>query len=153
MKENIFANSKKAFSLIELMFSLVILVIILVGLLYTYVVCFKLNESSRSLILVNNAMQAHLETIRDDFDDLTTSQDVPFALEGFSSGDGVIFRSVCEEDCTGYNNLKLVRLVACWKEGKRIIGEGVALDSGGNLVSNGAVTSNSELVTLISRED
>ena len=152
------AKSKNAFSLIELMLSLVILIILLTGLLYTYVVCFKLNDSSRSLTLVNSALQAQLELIRETpFVNLTSTWDGEnFDLAGFSANDAVGFIDIY--DTVYDDDLKYMRLVACWREGSnRVIGEDVnldgELDQDEDLDDDGIVDSPAELVTLISYID
>jgi len=154
MKKNILIKNQKAFSLIELMFSLVVLVIILVGLLYTYIVCFKLNDSSRSLTLVNNALQAKLESIKEiDFDNLAALDGTTFTLNGFTATNAVGFIDVYD---SVYSDLKYIRLVACWREGNnRVIGEDVNLNgvlvSAEDLDHDGIVDSTAEIATLISR--
>ncbi|MFC1709898.1 hypothetical protein ACFL2J_07585 [Candidatus Omnitrophota bacterium] len=149
-------KSEKAFSFVELMFSLTVLLIIVVGLMYTYVVCFKLNNASRNLTLVNNALQAQLESIiATPFDDLSALNGTTFTLNGFSAevavGNIDIYDSV-------YVDLKYVRLVACWEDSEnRIIGEDINLDgvllAAEDIDSDGVVDSPVELVTLISRDN
>lgn len=154
------AKSKNAFSLIELMLSLVILIILLTGLLYTYVVCFKLNDSSRSLTLVNSALQAKLESLRDEsFYNLTSLDETTFPLDGFSAGDAEGFIEIfCPAFDSNCDDSMIIRLAACWREGSnRVIGEDVnldgELDQDEDLDKDGIVDSPAELVTLISYID
>jgi len=150
-------RTREAFSLIELMFSLVMLIIILVGLMYTYVVCFKLNNSSRDMTLINSALQAKLESVMDTpFDSLSSLDGNTFTLSGFAADVAVGFIDVYD---SVYNDLKYVRIVACWEEGgkgtRRKIGEDINLDgileSSEDLDNDGMVDSPAEIVTLISR--
>lgn len=161
-------KSQSAFSFVELMFSLMMLIIILVGLMYTYVVCFKLNNSSRELTLVNNALQAQLEFIKaTDFTTLVTWAVTPkaslppealnFDLSGFSANDA---RGYYDFECmSGYDDCLLyIRLTACWRDGNnRIIGEDVNLDGvlevAEDTDTDGVVDSPAELVTLVSRTE
>jgi hypothetical protein len=152
-------KSQSAFSFVELMFSLMMLIIILVGLMYTYVVCFKLNNSSRDLTLANNALQAEFESIKETpFDDLVNlNGEIIYDLSGFSQGDAVGVVNVIDPENDGYEDLRYIRLVVCWKDANnRIIGE--ASDSTGVLEpvdhnGDGGINSPAELVTLVSRTE
>ena len=113
------------FSYIELLFSSFLLIIILIGLLYTYIACFELNEFSRNLTLANNALQAKLETIREmDFDDIV---DEPFDLDDwFPVGEA---KGLVDVYNSAYSDLKYIRLVACWRQKSgRVVGEDSNLD-------------------------
>ena len=145
-----------AFSFIELMFSSVILLIILTGLLYTYIACFELNEFSRNFTLANNALQAELESIREiPFDSLTGLDGTTFSLNGFADDEAKGVRDVYNSD---YDDLKYIRLVACWRQkANRVIGEDINLDGvlqpeedvAGD--GDGVLDSPAEIITLISR--
>jgi len=124
----------RGFSLLELMISTGILIIIMVGLFYTYISCFELNEFSRNCMLANNALQAHLETIREtySFDDLDLLHESSTALNTYGTDQplGIIRVDVYTSI---YNNteaeMKYVRLVACWQQKSgRVIGEDTNLD-------------------------
>ncbi|RJP29041.1 MAG: type II secretion system protein [Candidatus Omnitrophota bacterium] len=54
----------KGFTLLELMTTIVILVIVISGLLYSYVVCILLNESNANLITATNDAQMVLEQMK-----------------------------------------------------------------------------------------
>lgn len=131
-----------------------ILIIILVGLMYTYIVCFKLNNSSRNFTLVNSALQAELESIKETgFDNLSSLDGDKFTLDGFSGSDAVGFIDVYD---SVYSDLKYVRIAICWREGNnRVIGEDTNLDGvlsqAEDLDADGLVDSPAELATLISR--
>lgn len=144
----------KAFTLLELMFASSILVVVLVGLLYSYVVCFELNEFSRNLTLANNALQAELESIKEiPFDDLNNLDGTTFDIVGLDAQDA---EGLVEVYNSPYADLKYVRLVASWRQkSNRIIGEDKNLN--GNLENSEDVNNNNvmdspaELVTLISK--
>ncbi|MDD5006073.1 MAG: hypothetical protein PHS93_06200 [Candidatus Omnitrophica bacterium] len=147
---------KDAFSFVELLISASILMVIVIGLLYTYIACFELNEFSRNLTLANNALQAKLESIRETpFDSITALDGTTFSLDGFASGQAIgvvdIYDSV-------YSDLKYIRLVACWKQkSNRVIGEDTNLDGtlqpqeDANGDGDGILDSPAEIITLISR--
>jgi len=145
-----------AFSFIELMFSSVILLIILTGLMYTYIACFELNEFSRNLTLANNALQAELESIRETpFDSLTGLDGNIFSLNGFAVDEAI---GVVDVYDYAYSDLKGIRLVACWRQkANRVIGEDINLDGvlqpeedvAGD--GDGILDSPAEIITLISR--
>ena len=143
------------FSYIELLFSSFLLIIIVIGLLYTYIACFELNEFSRNLTLANNALQAKLETVREkSFDDIV---DEPFDLDDwFPLGEakGLVDVYVPNPPCT-YSDLKYIRLVACWRQKSgRVIGEDSNLDGvlqvSEDLDGDGVLDSPAEIITLIS---
>ena len=149
-------KSSSAFSFVELMFSLIILLIIFVGLLYTYIGCFELNEYSRNLTLANNALQAELESIREtSFDGLDALDGTTFSLEGFADGESIGLVDVYD---SVYSDLKYIRLVGCWRQkSNRVIGEDSNLDGvlqpdedlAGD--GDGVLDSPAEIATLISR--
>ena len=145
---------QNAFSLVELMFSFLVLLIILIGLLQTYIACFELNEFSRNFTLANNALQAELESIRETpFDSLTGLDGTTFPLNGFADGEAVGVRDIYDSD---YDDLKYIRLVACWRQkSNRVIGEDSdlsgALNDEEDLDEDGTLDSPAEIVTLISR--
>jgi type II secretory pathway pseudopilin PulG len=151
---NLLHTNKKAFSLLELMISCAILMFIVIGLLYSYIACFELNEFNRSLTLASNALQAQIEQLREtDFDSLQLLDGTNFSLSGFSSGDAIGLRDIY---ATTYSDLTYVRLVACWRQKSgRVIGEDTNLD--GTLQSSedkdldNIMDSPAEIVTFISR--
>ena len=142
------------FSYIELLFSSFLLIIILIGLLYTYIACFELNEFSRNLTLANNALQAQLETIRETpFNSLSALDGTTFSLNGFPVGGAIGLVDVYD---SAYSDLKYIRLVACWKQKtSRVIGEDSNLDGvlqvSEDLDSDNVLDSPAEIITLISR--
>jgi prepilin-type N-terminal cleavage/methylation domain-containing protein len=151
---NIFKN-KNGFSLIELMLSMVILIIIFAGLLYTYIACFELNETARSLTLANNALQAQMESIKEvPFVNLDALDQDTFTLNGFSANSAIGLIDVWSSP---YGDCRYIRLVACWRQrAGRVIGEdinldGIIQDPPEDIDDDGVIDSPAELITLISR--
>lgn len=148
-------RKKEAFSIFELLLAVCILVIILVGLLLTYVTCFEINEFSQNLTFINNALQAELEVIRETpFDNLDALDATTFSIDGFAAGRAIGFVDIYN---SAYPDLKYIRLVACWRQKSgRVIGEDKNLD--GTLEvseddGDSILESPAELSTLISRID
>jgi len=146
------AKNRNAFSLIELMIASAILMFIMIGMLSTYIACFELNEFSRSLTLVNNGLQAKMETLRETpFDSLLSLDGTNFSISGFSTTDA---KGVIDVYYTTYSDLIYVRLVGCWRQKSgRVIGEDKnlngSLDSGED-DGDGVLESPAEIITLIS---
>lgn len=111
----------------ELMIASAILMFIIIGLLYSYIACFELNEFNRNLTLANNALQAEMESLRETpFDSLLLLDGTSFTLGGFPSGSSMGFIDIY---ATPYSDLIYVRLVGSWRQKSgRIIGEDINLD-------------------------
>lgn len=112
---------RKGFTLIELMIAAGVLVIVLGGLLLTYISCFALNETSRNLTFAINSAQDKLEEIRDYtfsriYDDYNGHT---FEVPGIASGDS---KGLVEVDNSNPDLLKIT-ITVCWRQGGgRIIG-------------------------------
>lgn len=137
----------------ELLIAILVLVIALVGLLYTYVGCFNLNETARNLTVATNAAQQRMEEIRNtNFDSISgTFNNQTFTVSNWLSAQNYIAKSFISTVVA--NQLLKATVVICWREkGGRIIGE--AQDSGGNLVlinDNENAKSPCTLVTYVAR--
>lgn len=145
----------KGFTLLEIMLAVAILVIVLCGILATYISCFELISLSKNLTLAINSCQMKIEEIRD----YTFSQiysyynnqtfEVDEMPPGYSKG-------VILVDNSNPDLLK-VTITVCWRQrANRIIGEDLdldgVLDSGEDLNSNpGIIDSPAQLVTLITQ--
>lgn len=146
-------KNKESFSLLELMIGSAILMFIIIGMLSTYVACFELNEFTRNFTLVNNALQAQMETIRETpFTSLLALDGTTFTLEGFPATGA---KGLIDVYSTSYADLIYVRLVACWKQKSgRVIGEDKnlngSLDSGEDDGDN-VLESPAEIVTFINK--
>jgi hypothetical protein len=146
--------NKNAFSLLELVVACAVLMFIIIGLIYTYIACFELNDFNRGLTLANNALQAQMESIREtNFDNLLALDGTTFTMNGFSSGDAIGVRDIY---VTGYPDLIYVRLVGCWRQKSgRVVGEDTNLD--GTLQqsedsdNDNVMDSPAEIVTFLSR--
>lgn len=138
----------------ELMIASAILMFIIIGLLYTYIACFELNEFNRNLTFANNALQAEMESLRETpFDDLPLLDGTSFTLDGFPSGSSTGFIDIY---ATPYADLMYVRLVGCWSQKSgRIIGEDRNLDGtlqpSEDLDLDNVMDSPAEIATFISR--
>lgn len=151
--------SDKAFTLIELLFTFSILAFCLCGLLLTYINMYVLSDLSRDLTLVNNAMQAEIETInRMDFDDIDDLNGTTFDITGFSAANakGRIEVSDLTIRATPTETLRRVRIVTSFRSRGRVIGEDQDLDGQldageDTLIANGRLDSPVEIVTLVVR--
>jgi len=148
--------TKNAFSLLELTVACAVLMFIVIGLIYTYIACFELNDFNRNFTLANNALQAQMESIREtNFDNLLALDGTTFTLNGFSPGSAIGVRDIY---VTPYSDLIYVRLVACWRQKSgRVVGEDTNLD--GTLLqsedvdNDNIMDSPAEIVTLLSRTE
>ncbi len=146
------------FTLIELMLAAAVLIVVVVGLLATYVGCFTINETAKNLTLAINAAQQTLEEIRDYnfysiYDDYNNTT---FEASGIPNSDGE--GSVKINDSNP--DLLKVTISVCWRQrGGRIIGEdngrggGIALngrlDGTEDVNGNGIIDSPASIVTLM----
>lgn len=145
-------NNSKGFTLIEVMLATAFLVIVLSGLLATYISCFELISLSRNLSFATNAAQMKIEEIRDypfsqthsDYDNTT------FTVSEISPGNsrGVVYVNNSNPE------LLLITVSVCWSQrANRIIGEDLDLDGildlGEDTNANNIIDSPAQLVTLI----
>jgi hypothetical protein len=148
--------NKNAFSLLELVIACAVLMFIVIGLIYTYIACFELNEFNRGLTLANNALQAQMESIRETpFDNLISLDGTTFTLNGFPVDSAIGVRDIY---ATAYSDLIYVRLVACWRQNLgRIVGEDTNLDGTlqqpEDVDSDNVLDSPAEIVTFLSRTE
>lgn len=153
MKNNRNKNGRLGFTLIEVLLAMTVLVVCLTSILLTYVHMFILSDLSRDLTLSTNAVQDKMEEIKKtDFDSLSALNGTTFDITGFAASDAKGLIQVID---TAYADLKRIRLVACFKSRRRIIGEDAnlngVLNAGEDTNANGRLDSPVELVTLISR--
>ncbi len=119
---------RKAFTLIEIMFSAGIMVSLLVGLLALYVYCFDIQETSRNTSFVLRRVKAEVEKIRRmDFASIIANYDTEDEriIDLAPDLNGKIY--ITASYTAGSNNdLIEMRAVGGWaQKGGRIIGEGV----------------------------
>lgn len=143
----------KGFTLIEVLLAMIVLVVCLTSILLTYVQMFILSDLSRDSTLSINAVQAEMEEVKKtDFDNLLALNGTTFDITGFASSDA---KGIVQVTDIVYADLKIVRLVVCFKSRNRIIGEDTNLNGvlnvGEDSNGNGRLDSPVELVTLISR--
>lgn len=148
-------KAKRGFTLIEVMITTTILVVVLIGILATFIGLFALNENARKLSLAVISAQNKMEEIRKaTFTTLyTTYNGTRFDPAGFNAdeAEGNVFINNTNP------NLLTVCVSVSWKErSNRIIGEdrdldGV-LDAGeDSLKVDGRLSSPAEIVTLMAQ--
>ena len=147
---------KKAFSLIDLMIGVTILVFVLTAVLASYANMFISIDLSRDITNANNAVRAKIEELKqEDFSNLDSFNGTTFDLSGFDLVDSqgrVEIRNVA-----GYTDFKEVRVVGCFRSRGRIIGEDTnlngILDLGEGEDSNGDGIMNSpvEVISLVAK--
>jgi type II secretory pathway pseudopilin PulG len=154
---------KRAFTLVEVLFTFGILAFCICGILLTYIQMFVLVDLSRDTTLATNAAQARMEELkRASFTSLSGFNGQTYDVSGFASGNAKCRVEV--SDVTIRNpyteTLKRARVVVCFKSRGRVIGEDSNLN--GNLDSGedrqhsgedgfGRLDSPVELVTLIAK--
>ncbi len=148
-------ESKKGFTLLELMTAAGIIIIALSGLLFLFVKINALNERANSLSLATASIQNKMEEIRrTDFAAISTTFDnTPFVPSGFSAGNAMGSISV-EEAIDGDATLLRVFLSVSWRESSnRIIGEDADLDGhldgGEDTNTDGELSSPAQIITLM----
>ena len=145
--------NEKGFNLVELMIAAAILVIVLSGILATYIGCFEVISTAKNLNLAINAAQRKIEEIRDySFSEIYSDyNNQTFVVNEITSGNskGVIYVDNSDSD------LLKITISVCWRQrGNRIIGEdldldGVLDDPPEDLNHNNMIDSPAQLVTLI----
>ena len=147
-----FIDNRKGFTLIEVILAAAFLVIVLSGLLATYISCFELISTSRNLSLAVNAARVMIEEIRDySFNQIHSDYDnTTFTVNEMSVGNS---RGVIYVDNTNPDLLQVIVSV-CWRQrANRIIGEDLDLDgnldAGEDTNANSMIDSPAQLVTLI----
>ena len=148
-----FIDNRKGFTLIEVMLAAAFLVIVLSGLLATYISCFELISTSRNLTLAVNAAQGKIEEIRDhSFNQVYSDyHNSTFTVSEMSAGSsqGVVYVNNTNPD------LLEVIVSVCWRQrANRIIGEDLdldgVLDTGEDTSpNNNIIDSPAQIVTLI----
>ena len=144
------------FTLVEVLFVMVILAFCLCGLLATYINMFFLTDLTRDLTLATNAVRARMEEIkRVSFASLGNST---FNLTdyGFPSNQSKGVVEVQGNYSNYTDQLSRVRIIACFKSRGRIIGEDADLDGvfdtpGEDVNNNSRMDSPVEMVTLIAK--
>lgn len=145
--------SDRGFTLIEVMLAAGILVIVLSGILATYISCFELISTSQNLTLAVNAAQRRIEEMRDySFSQIYADYNNQIFTVGeitIGNSQGVIYVDNSNPD------LLEITVSVCWRQrGGRIIGEDLdldgILDAGEDANVNGIIDSPAQLVTLIS---
>jgi prepilin-type N-terminal cleavage/methylation domain-containing protein len=156
-------KKNRGFTLVEILFSMAILVTLLVGVMSLLVYCMNLQDTSRNTALVINQMREKLEEIKAlDFDTvISTYQNKPLtvALNGIN---GQVRIEIIKDQfnniyVAGSNNSLInMRVIAGWvQRAGRTIGEGTVV--GSNFIlsdtnSNGVIDSPLELITAVCRK-
>jgi type II secretory pathway pseudopilin PulG len=143
---------KHGFTLLELMISVSVLIVALVGILGVFAHLVSLNENSSKLTLAVAACQGKLEEMRNsNFTTLyTTYNGTSFNPNGFSSGEAKGAISINNSN----PNLLQVYVSVSWRtRSSRVIGEdknlnGV-LNAGEDSNANGRLNSPAEIATLM----
>lgn len=149
---------KGAFTLVELMVAVALLVAVLLGLLGVFIGCANLNETSRNLTIAMYGAQQQLEIIRNyDFEDIANGPS-PLSIDGSPNlfdaaplnGAGAMFISPFGGDADIYQ----VRIVVTWfQKGGRQIGEDTdldgILDAGEDDNNDGVLSSPAQISTLV----
>lgn len=146
--------SDRGFTLIEVMIATAILVIVVCGILATYISCLELISLSKNLTFAVNASQRKIEEIRDyNFSLIYTDyNNQTFSVDEIAPGDS---RGVIYVDNSNPDLLKLT-IAVCWRQrANRIIGEDLNLDGilnpGEDLNGNNMIDSPVQLVTLVAQ--
>ena len=143
---------KKAFTLIELVIGVGVLLMTILGLLAVYNQSLVLNTYSRGHTLALQSVQGKMEEMRDHtYSQLVTdyggAPGNTFNPAGLN-GKGVIFL-----DNVSVPGITSVRIIVCWKEKERLFGEDTnlngALDGGEDRNGNGLLDSPVEIVSYL----
>lgn len=147
---------KKSFSMVELMVGVAILVFALTSILASYANMFVLSDLARNTSIATNAVRSRMEEIKKEpFTNLDSFDGTTFDLTGFtpSQAKGIVEVS----DVAGFTNLKEVRVVGCFLNRERAIGEDSNLNGvldiglGEDADGNSRLDSPVEAVALITK--
>jgi len=142
-----------SFTLLEICLAIFVFILTLVGLLLFYLNSQEFGEIFSSTLRALWEAQKMLETIRGSpFSSIyATYNNHIFDVSGFApyEAKGVVY----VEREGGRNDLLRVRVVICFRAGRRIVGEDLdldgVLDAGEDVNGNGRIDSPVELVTLV----
>lgn len=150
---------KKAcgFTIVEVLIATVVLTVALVSILGLFTYSLALTESQESLTIAQYEAQRQLETIKaDDYSTIRASytdsgaiQENQFTLTD-STGMGAVY---AEELPDSSNRLMRIKVVVCYQQKNRVIGEdrdldGI-LDNGEDANGNGELDSPAQIETVI----
>ncbi|RKY38479.1 MAG: hypothetical protein DRP75_04445 [Candidatus Omnitrophota bacterium] len=144
---------ERGITLIEVIFATTLLLALLAGLLSLVLYCSNLQETSRNISIALNEARAKIEEIKSTtFSQIVSDYNAKVFSLSSLPGPGVMRTEASYVSGSG-NNLIDVRVVVCWKEKGRVIGEdsnlnGV-LDAGEDSNGNGRLDSPVELSTSI----
>ncbi len=147
-------NNKSGFTLLELMISVSVLIVALVGLLGVFTHLISLNENSSKLTLAVTACQAKLEEIRNStFSNIYTTYDgTNFNPQGFASGEA---KGAISINNSNPSLLQVFVSVSWMTRSNRVIGEDRNLngsrDAGEDLNGNLRLDSPGQLATLMAQ--
>ncbi len=151
-------KKSSGFTLLELMIAVAVLVVVLIGLLGTYIACIDLNETTRNANLALFAAQNRMEAIRNSarsFVDIASAYNgKQYNISGMLNGSGLLRVSAVKESVS--STLINVTIGACWRQRRgRIIGD--CNWSGGTLVflnssGNGILNSPVQIVSQVLSE-
>ena len=145
-------RKQNGFTLVEVMLAAAFLIIVLSGMLATYISCFELITTVRNLTFAVNSAQGKIEEIRDysfssTFDDYNNTT---FTVDEIPAGNsrGVVYLDNSDPD------LLVLTVSVCWRQrANRIIGEDLnlngTLDAGEDTNGNNIIDSPAQLVTLV----
>ena len=149
--------SREGFSLVEVICTVGILAVVLVGLLELFIYTSALAEMSGNLTVALNAAQGKMEEIRNHSFSLITTDYASGGSPGNTfdvsqpTGKGVIYVDSSNSD------LLKIKIVVSWRNKKnRIIGEDInlngSLDAGEDLDGNGQLDSLASIESLIAKK-
>ena len=125
---------RKGFTLLELMIVSGILIIVLTGLLGSFIACIELTQNTKNANLALTAVVGKMEEIRgtpsENFLNITSAYgNRSYSIAGMSPSDGLVYVSVDDTNTSLIN----ISICACWRQRtSRIIGE--CTDSSGIVV-------------------
>jgi len=159
-------RNQKGFTVIELMVTVSILVVVLIGLIQLFIYCSRLSDIASKMTMAMSEAQSKIEQIkRHDYDNVVTdysSGGTPgntFDLAQLT-GKGVIYLEdqddVGSEDGDDEGDLIEIKVVVCWQDEQgHIIGEDLnlngVLDAGEDTNGNGELDSTTTTRSMISK--
>lgn len=142
-------NNQRGVTLPELIVSLVVFVIAIVGILYSYVKCLELQDLGRNTSIATQAVRNKMENIKNStFATLFATYNNTTFTAANINGRGVVYVN------NSNVNLPQIKIVFCWKQPNgRLIGEdkninGV-LDAGEDTNGNGQLDSYVQITSNI----